>query len=192
MAHVEAPTFGSIILAGLLLKMGGCGLLRFICIFRFQPELVFGSLYSYCFFAVLASSFVCCVQADIKRLVAYSSVLHISVVCLVLIGLNFSSVRVVLMLIVFHGLSSPLLFYLVGHVYSLFSTRLLVLVRGALLISPLMGFIIVIVFVVNIPVPPVPSFFAEVLRFISLVPFSTTILVVPLIVLIAVIVYSLT
>lgn len=82
-AHVEAPTYGSIILAGLLLKIGGCGLFRVVSFGGM--DLFSSTLVSYFMVALLFSSLVCCVQSDFKRLVAYSSVAHMIVVVISLI-----------------------------------------------------------------------------------------------------------
>lgn len=144
-AHVEAPTFGSIILAGLLLKMGGCGLIR--CL----PLLEGGVLETlrewfrvYLLAALVFSSLLCLAQRDFKRLVAYSSVVHITVVLSLLCTPSPLSIRVILVLLVTHGLSSPLLFFIVGMVYSIFSTRELPFIRG--LLKFLIGFMFFVLF----------------------------------------------
>lgn len=161
MAHVEAPTFGSIILAGVLLKLGGVGLMRFrhlldIC---FLKRVIFGYL---CLF-LCYSTFVCCFQSDFKRLVAYSSVSHIITIPIILISNSLVSFKGILAVMFLHGISSPLLFILVGVIYSFSSTRQHVIMRGLLCMSPLLSFIIVISFFFTVSAPPYPSFLAEVL-----------------------------
>lgn len=165
LAHVEAPTFGSMVLAGLLLKIGGCGLLRLIPLYpSFLSSWASVSMI-YIVFAVLISRLMCCVQSDFKRLVAYSSVVHISFICLLFCTITTLSYKTALMLMVFHGLRSPVLFCFVGAVYQLFISRQLILTRGLLTISPVCSFISLLIFLSNVPVPPSPGFLSEALLF---------------------------
>jgi len=169
-AHVEAPTFGSIILAGILLKLGGVGLIRFL------PFLEVSSLQSfflgYSFIFLVFSSALCCFQSDFKRLVAYSSVSHMMAVPILVLASSVLRVQATLLLIVFHGLSSPILFSLVGTLYSLYSTRQLALIRGLLSLSPLLALASVVSFLFTLSAPPYPSFFSEVLFFLSSLTFG--------------------
>ena len=175
MAHVEAPTFGSMILAGVLLKLGGVGLLRFL---PFLDTLFLRShFFSYFIFFFFISSLVCCFQSDFKRLVAYSSVSHMMSIPLLLVSNLSLSVKSILLIIIFHGLSSPVMFILVGLVYSFFGTRQLVITRGLLLLSPLLAFVIVLSFFYTLSAPPYPSFIAEVFFFISVFSVSSLVLI---------------
>jgi len=160
-AHVEAPTFGSIILAGVLLKLGGIGLLRLsrvLCI-----SFLYALLLSYLIFIIIYVTLVCCIQSDFKRLVAYSSVSHMIAIPILLLSNTTISLKTMVILMFFHGISSPLIFMLVGVIYSIFSTRQLVVLRGVLLFSPLLAFILIITFVFTISTPPFPSYVREVL-----------------------------
>ena len=170
-AHVEAPTFGSIILAGVLLKLGGVGLIRFLYFLDLSTLKTF--LLSYFLVFLFFSSLLCCIQSDFKRLVAYSSVAHIIAVPLSLFSCCSISLKTALCLMLFHGISSPILFSLVGLIYSFSSSRQLVLVRGLLLISPLLSFVLVFSFLFTLSAPPYVSFFSEVLFFVVTL-FSTT------------------
>jgi len=164
-AHVEAPTFGSMILAGVLLKLGGLGLIRFSSLVNF-PYLCHYVL-SYLLVFLVFSTLVCCFQSDFKRLVAYSSVSHMITIPFLILTSSKISFRCVILLIFFHALRSPLLFILVGAIYSIYSTRQLALLRGLALIHPLLAFIIVLAFFFTLSAPPFPSFISEVLFFLS-------------------------
>jgi len=176
-AHVEAPTFGSMILAGILLKLGGIGLIRFsfyLNVLALKPLFT-----SYLLFFLVFSCLVCCFQSDFKRLVAYSSVAHIIAVPLTLLSCSVLGFKTATFLMLFHGLSSPVLFSIVGVSYSYSSTRQLALVRGLLLVSPFLRFICIFSFLFTLSAPPYVSFFSEVLFFIcsiSVTAYSLTFL----------------
>ena len=155
-AHVEAPTFGSIILAGALLKLGGVGIIRFL------PFLDIGALRivctSYLLIFLSLRSLICCFQSDFKRLVAYSSISHI--ICIPLLCLRGVrvSTKAIIIIIFFHGLSSPIMFILVGISYFFFGTRQLALTRGLILFSPLLSLIFILSFFFHSFCPPLPFF----------------------------------
>lgn len=159
-AHVEAPTFGSVILAALLLKLGGVGLVRMLP-FIAVPYLSC-SLLGYLIVTTVFRFICCCFQSDIKRLIAYSSVAHIITIPILILSSNLLSVQSIIMIMLFHGLSSSILFMLVGTLYSMFGRRQLVLMRGLILISPLLSFLAILIFFFTISAPPFPSFVGEV------------------------------
>lgn len=165
MAHVEAPTFGSMILAGVLLKLGGVGLMR--CLNLINIDFLFSVFISYFMLSILYVTIVCIFQSDLKRLVAYSSVSHIMAVPILLLSNNIMSIKRLVMVMLFHGISSPVLFILVGILYAIFSRRQLIVIRGVILISPLLAFILVLAFFFTLSAPPFPSFISEVYFFIS-------------------------
>jgi NADH:ubiquinone oxidoreductase subunit 4 (subunit M) len=179
MAHVEAPTFGSIILAGVLLKLGGVGLLRLSLFFSF--ELILCTFLSYSIFFLSFVTLVCCYQSDFKRLVAFSSVSHIIAIPLLFFANTSFSLKSLSLVLFFHGLSSPLMFMLVGICYSVFSSRQLVALRGLVLFSPLVTLFSLLSFFFTLSAPPFPSFVREVFFFVGslgLTPFLILSLVV--------------
>lgn len=129
-AHVEAPVYGSIILAGVLLKIGGYGLIRFLMIF-IKRSLKFNYLiFSLRIVGAILIRINCIIQVDIKRLVAYSSVVHINIIIgaiLTLFKLGFIGGYVI---IIAHGLCSSGLFYLVDLYYKRIGRRLIVFRKG--------------------------------------------------------------
>lgn len=134
-AHVEAPVSGSMILAGVLLKIGGYGIYRVIYIFKFFQ--LFNSLWIYIrVWGGILTRLICIRQVDLKCLVAYSSVSHIAIV---IIGFFvFSKLRIIscFMLIVAHGLCSSGLFYLINIVYERSGSRRLFLNKGLISVFP--------------------------------------------------------
>jgi len=159
-AHVEAPTFGSILLAGILLKLGGVGLLRF----SFFLDLIFLKfrILGYLLIFLLVSTFICCFQSDFKRLVAYSSVSHIICIPIILLRSRLVGVKGILFLIFMHGFSSPILFILVGIYYFVFNTRQHIFIRGVSIFRPFLSLISILVFFFSVSAPPFPRFLSEI------------------------------
>jgi len=173
-AHVEAPTFGSMILAGILLKLGGVGLIR--CTNYLDILFLKNTLLGYLIVFLVYRTLVCAFQSDFKRLVAYSSVSHIIAVPLLYLSNTIISSKSLLMVILFHGLRSPVLFIIVGVLYRIFSTRQLIMIRGIILLSPLLSFLMILAFFFTMSAPPFPSFVAEVYFIISCFYISPVIL----------------
>jgi NADH-quinone oxidoreductase subunit M len=161
-AHVEAPTSGSVILAGVLLKMGTYGFLRFNLFFfpeasiRAAPVIaalaVVGILYG------AAVSFA---QKDAKKLVAYSSVSHLGFVMLGLFAMNSIGLQGAILQMVNHGLSTGALFILVGMIYEQTHTRELSQYGGLWKVTPLFGTLTLIVVLSSMGLPGLNGFVGE-------------------------------
>jgi NADH-quinone oxidoreductase subunit M len=125
-AHVEAPTPGSVILAGVLLKMGTYGFIRFAM--PMFPEAALRALPLIATLAIIGiiyGALVAMVQKDVKKLVAYSSVSHLGFVMLGLFALNTQAVEGAILGMINHGISTGALFLLVGVIYERRHTRLI-------------------------------------------------------------------
>ncbi len=161
-AHVEAPTAGSVILAGVLLKMGTYGFLRFnIPLF---PEATLKAAPWIALFAtigIIYGAAVSYVQADVKKLVAYSSVSHLGFVMLGLFALNPEGVAGAILQMVNHGLSTGALFLLVGMVYEQTHTRELKVYGGLWKIMPIFGTIMLIASLSSMGLPGLNGFVGE-------------------------------
>ena len=145
--------------------MGGVGLYRLIPLIdiTFIKSYILGYFILFTIFRTT----VCCFQSDFKRLIAYSSVAHIIVIPFLIIRNNFLSFQSLIIIILFHGLSSTLIFIRVGILYNIYSSRQLILMRGIILISPIIRLLIVLTFFYTLSAPPFPSFIAEIYFIIS-------------------------
>ncbi len=124
LAHTEAPTAGSVVLAGVLLKLGTYGMYRFAL--PFAPEAV--AHYApfiavLCIIGILYAGLICWVQQDVKKLVAYSSVAHLGFCILGMVALNSTGIRGSVLYMINHGLSTGALFLLIGMIYERYHTR---------------------------------------------------------------------
>jgi NADH-quinone oxidoreductase subunit M len=163
-AHVEAPTAGSVILAGILLKLGTYGFLRvalpFFPAVAMHPT-VRGLIIALAVIGVIYGSLVALVQPDIKKLVAYSSVAHLGFVMLGIFALTVESVQGALMVMIGHGLSTGALFLLVGIIYERTHTRLIDAYGGIAKVVPLYATILTVVALSSIGLPGTNGFVAE-------------------------------
>jgi NADH-quinone oxidoreductase subunit M len=161
-AHVEAPTVGSVILAGVLLKMGTYGILRF-CIPLFpEGTVAFTPLIStLAVIGIIYGALVAMVQPDLKKLVAYSSVSHLGFVVLGLFALNSQGVQGGIIQMVNHGLSTGALFLLVGMIYERRHTRMIADFGGLAKCMPIFATIFLIVTLSSIGLPGLNGFVGE-------------------------------
>jgi NADH-quinone oxidoreductase subunit M len=161
-AHTDAPTAGSVILAGVLLKMGTYGILRF-CLPLF-PEAVHLAAPTIAILAVIGiiyGAWVATVQRDVKRLVAYSSVSHLGLIVLGIFAFTPNALTGAVVQMINHGLTTGALFLIVGMLYERRHTRRISEFGGLLRIMPLLGVILWIITFASIGLPPLNGFIGE-------------------------------
>ena len=161
-AHVEAPTAGSVLLAGVLLKLGAYGFIRFClpllpdaCSF-YSPFMTTLSL-----IAVIFTSLTTLRQIDLKKIIAYSSVAHMNMVNMAIFTLNDISIEAAVFMMLSHGVVSPALFVLVGILYDRHHTKLLRYLGGCATNMPLFCISFFIFSLANMALPLSPNFIAE-------------------------------
>jgi NADH-quinone oxidoreductase subunit M len=161
-AHVEAPTAGSVILAGVLLKMGTYGFVRFN-LPLFPEAAVYAAPWIALFatIGIIYGAAVSYAQSDIKKLVAYSSVSHLGFVMLGLFALNPEGIAGAILQMINHGLSTGALFLLVGMIYEQTHTREIKVYGGLWKITPVFGTIMLIVSLSSMGLPGLNGFIGE-------------------------------
>lgn len=167
-AHTEAPTAGSVILAGVLLKMGTYGLIRF-CIMLFPEAAMYftPAISILAVIGIIYGALVSMVQTDVKRLVAYSSVSHMGFVVLGIFALNQESMQGAVIQMINHGLSTGALFLLVGMIYDRRHTRKISEFGGLAKQIPVFSAIFMIVMLSSIGLPGLNGFIGEFLILIG-------------------------
>nr|AEA11190.1 NADH dehydrogenase subunit 4 [Selaginella moellendorffii]AEA29877.1 NADH dehydrogenase subunit 4 [Selaginella moellendorffii] len=167
-AHVEAPTAGSVILAGILLKLGTYGLLRFNISMCPVATLYFTPLiYGLTLIAIVYTSLTTLRQIDLKRNIAYSSVAHMNLATLGMFSLNIEGIEGSLYLMLSHGLVSSALFLCVAGLYDRCKTRLLTYYGGLVRTMPILSAFFLFFTLANMSLPGTSSFIGEFLVFVG-------------------------
>ena len=167
-AHVEAPTAGSVILAAILLKMGGYGFLRFSLPFFPDASLFFAPLiFILSIIAIIYTSLVAFVQTDMKKLIAYSSIAHMGFVTLGIFTFNSQGIQGAVFQMFSHGLISAALFMCIGIVYERLHTRLISDYGGLVSNMPNFAVFFMLFTMANIALPGTSGFIGEFLTIIA-------------------------
>lgn len=161
-AHVQAPTAGSVILAGVLLKLGGYGFLRFSLPMFPEASAQFGWLIlSLSAIAVIYTSLVALVQSDMKKLIAYSSVAHMAIVTIGLFAFNRQGLEGAMIVMLSHGLVSAALFLCVGVIYDRLHTREISRYGGLAINMPRYALLFMLFTMASVGLPGTSGFVGE-------------------------------
>lgn len=175
-AHVEAPTAGSVILAGILLKLGSYGFLRFSLPLFPEANFYFTPLvYTISILGVIYTSLTAIRQTDFKRIIAYTSVAHMNIVMIGIYSFNLIGLEGSIIQSISHGFVSSALFLIIGVVYDRFHTRLVKYYSGLVHIMPLYAIIFLFFTMANIAMPGTSSFVGEFLILTGSLKENTTV-----------------
>jgi NADH-quinone oxidoreductase subunit M len=162
LAHTEAPTAGSVVLAGVLLKLGTYGIYLFVlpmvplAVVLWAPTI--GVL---AVIGVLYAALICWVQDDVKKLIAYSSVSHLGFCVLGLFALNPLGLQGAVLYMINHGLSTGALFFLIGMMYERYHTRDMNAIGGLMKVMPVWAFFMVFFVLASVGLPGLNGFVSE-------------------------------
>lgn len=175
-AHVQAPTAGSVILAGVLLKLGGYGFIRFSLPMFPEASAQFAWLvFALSMVAVVYTSLVALVQSDMKKLIAYSSVAHMAIVTVGLFAFNVQGLEGAMIVMLSHGLVSGALFLCVGVIYDRLHTREIARYGGVAINMPYYALFFLLFTMASIGLPGTSGFVGEFLSLAGIYQTSSTV-----------------
>jgi NADH-quinone oxidoreductase subunit M len=173
-AHVEAPTAGSVMLAGVLLKFGGYGFLRFsVPLFPLATDFFIPLIFTLSIVAVIYTSLVALAQEDMKKLIAYSSVAHMGFVTIGIFALNLQAVEGAVVQMISHGIVSAALFLCVGVVYDRMHSRSITAYGGLVERMPVYAAVFMVFMLASIGLPGTSGFIGEFMVMLGLFQVNT-------------------
>lgn len=175
--HVEAPTIGSVILAGILLKVGVFGIIRFV-LFIFNIEFFLNFIYLILFLSFIYSSIVCLKEFDLKRIIAYFSISHMNFSLFALFSNNFYGLLGCIFFSIGHGFTASGLFSCIGTLYARSHTRNINYYSGLFYLMPLFSIFFFIFLLSNLAMPLTINFSSEFFILLSIFKFNFFIFII--------------
>jgi len=167
-AHVQAPTAGSVILAGILLKLGGYGFIRFSIPMFPDASMYFAPfVFWLSIIGIIYTSLVAYRQADMKKLIAYSSVAHMGFVTMGIFALNMQGMQGAIFQMISHGIVSGALFFAVGVIYERMHTREIAFYGGIVKYMPMYAAVFMLFTMANVGLPGTSGFVGEILTMVG-------------------------
>lgn len=161
-AHVEAPTVGSVLLAGVLLKLGIFAVLRYLIpIFPMETQYYSSFVSVFALLGILYISLTTIRQIDLKKIIAYASVAHMNYVVLGILSTNLLGISGSIFLMIGHGIVSAGLFFMIGFLYDRYKTRNIRYYRGLVAFMPLYAVSLFILSLANMSFPGTCNFIGE-------------------------------
>jgi len=168
-AHVEASTVGSVLLAGILLKLGVYGFIRFNLVLFPDASLFFYPLiYLLASIGIISASLTAIRQSDLKRIIAYSSIAHMNLIVLGLFSFTLEGLQGAIFQSISHGFVASALFFLIGILYNRYHSRSILYYGGLVHIMPLYAFFFLFFTLANIGFPGTSNFIGEFLLLLSI------------------------
>ena len=178
-AHVEAPTSGSVILAGLLLKLGGYAIIRVLLVIFSKATVFYLPLTdTLAIVSIIYASLTTIRQIDMKKIIAYSSIAHMNLVVLGLFSGNIQGISGSIFLMIAHAIVSSGLFFLIGILYDKYGTRIIYYYGGLVQTMPVFSTLLLLFSLANIGLPITCNFIGELIVFSSLIDRNLFILIV--------------
>ena len=177
-AHVEAPTSGSVLLAGILLKLGSYGMIRFLIPLFPQASLYFSPfVFLIAIISIIYSSLTAIRQTDLKKIIAYASVAHMNFIILGLFSVSLQGIEGSILQMISHGLISSGLFFSIGCLYDRYHTRFIYYYGGLAHTMPIFSCVLFIYILANMSIPGSSSFVGELLILVGIFEYNTVIAV---------------